>query len=161
MKDFHYKLAWHLCSNFENICWPNFKASEIMMLDLNAGVKRRLNMLSFYKLICCLLEICKVVYGGSLVHRGSEAYSSMMCGLCNRLKENLSGSRIYRCQYEDCYFSSVDILRDINGAHGIEMLSYLHSEFPLSHDCWKRSENLKYVRDGTTVTREGVLVVPH
>lgn len=130
------------------------------MLDLNGGVKRRLNMLSFYKLVNRLIEVSQVVYGGCDIHRGNEAYSSMTCGLCNRLNENLGGGRTFRCSYRDCYFSSVDISRDGNGAHNIEMLSYLHGVFPPSHECWTRRENLKYVIAGTKVTRERVLFVP-
>ena len=160
VKDFHYKLAWYLCSNFENICWPNFKASEIMMLDLNCGVKRRCNILSFYKLMSRINEISKIVKGGCVIHRGSEAYSSKMCSWCSRLKENLGGGRVFRCSYDDCYFSSVDIPRDGGAAVNIEMFTYLHGVFPLSHEVWKNINNLKLVKVGSTLSRTGELIEP-
>ena len=159
VKDFHYKASWYLATNFENICFPTFRASQIMMSDrLSAGVKRRLNMLSFYKLKCRMKEVTNVCHGGCVKHVGSEAYSSKMCGLCGRLNEDLGGSRNFKCAYSDCYFSSVEVPRDGNGAHNIEMLSYLHGAFPLSHKTWK--SNKEFVAVGTRMTREGVLFMP-
>ena len=105
-------------------------------------------------------EVKQVVFGGCVVHTGSEAFSSKMCGLCGRLNESLGSSEVFKCPYPDCYYHDHPCSRDGNGAHNIEMLSYLHGVFPLGHDCWKDPHNKGFVPIGTTMSRKGILIPP-
>ena len=117
------------------------------MGPLNRGVKRRLNMLSFYKWERRVIEVCETTYGGCNVRKGSEKYSSMMCTWCNRLHENLGGGRVYRCPFKDCIVSEVPVHRDGGGAQNIKLFSVIYGTFPKEHEVWTDCENMKYVKD--------------
>ena len=156
MRDFHYKTSRWIAANFENFCWPTFGSSDLMQGQLQPGVKRRLQMIAFYQWVVRFLEVCDVIFGGCELHRGSERYSSKTCGWCNRIKENLGGSRTFKCPFEDCYFHYVTVHRDAGGAQNIDMLAYLDGEFPYpSHEVWSRAEYHRFVDDSTTANRDG------
>jgi len=63
---------------------------------LRKTVKRRLNMLGFYKFKCRLLETASW-YSSVTIKVGSEAYTSKQCGQCGFLNETLGGAELFEC----------------------------------------------------------------
>ena len=96
IKDLHYKAAHFLCQNYETILYPHFNAHSIATGTLNRKVKRRLNMLSFFKFSTRLKHTC--TFYATTLQRGSEAYTSKQCGGCGVLNDKLGGSETFKCK---------------------------------------------------------------
>ena len=118
VRDFHYKAAHFLCRRFSQVFFPKFNAKSIAQLSLNHNVKRRLNMLSFYKFKNRLVQTASL-YNDTCIKTGSEAYTSKQCGLCGCLNDKLGASEIFNC--ENCGLTSD---RDLHAARNI-LLKYL------------------------------------
>jgi putative transposase len=113
VRDFHYKAAHFLCRRFSQVFFPKFNAKSIAQLSLNHNVKRRLNMLSFYKFKNRLVQTASL-YNDTCIKTGSEAYTSKQCGLCGCLNDKLGASEIFNC--ENCGLTSD---RDLHAARNI------------------------------------------
>jgi len=114
VKDLHYKSAHHLCKNYDTVLYPNFNANAIAgSSTLNKQVKRRLNMLSFFKFKTRLQQTA-TWYPTVLVKHGTEAYTSKQCGHCGYLNDNLKGKETFQCG--NC-FEKGD--RDVHAARNI------------------------------------------
>lgn len=143
------------------MCWPTFMSQQIAQLQINAGSKRRLNILSLYQWVLRFLEVCDIIFGGCELHRGSERYSSKTCGWCNRIYENLGSSKTFKCPFNDCLFSTLLVHRDGAGAQNIDMLSYLDGIFPYPlHEVWSYREFKEFVNDDVIVNRDGTFHSP-
>ena len=97
VKNLHYNAAHYLCRRYRTILYPSFNAKAIAQGGtLRKTVKRRLNMLSFYKFKCRLLETASW-YSSVNIKVGSEAYTSKQCGQCGFLNETLGGAELFEC----------------------------------------------------------------
>ena len=119
VRDLHYKAANFLCSNYKTVLYPDFNAHDIAGGTLRKIVKRRLNMLSFFKFQNRLIETATRY--DTIIMRGSEAYTSKQCGRCGKLNDNLGGNELYKCADESCNYVCD---RDVHGARNI-MLRWL------------------------------------
>ena len=113
VRDLHYKASHFLCQSFDTILYPNFNAHAIVQGPLNKIVKRRLNMLSFYK-FSERLQQTGTFYPGVVIKRGSEAYTSKQCGGCGILNESLGASEVF-----DCKNCGLKADRDMHAARNI------------------------------------------
>lgn len=114
VKNLHYNASHFICSQYKVILYPHFNAKEIAASKtLHRSVKRRLNMLSFYKFATRLKQTA-TWYDGRVIKRGSEAYTSKQCGKCGTLNEKLSGNEVFACG--KC---NLKIDRDVHGARNI------------------------------------------
>ena len=86
-----------LCQSFDTILYPHFNAHAIVQGTLNKIVKRRLNMLSFYKFSQRLTQTA-TFYPGVVIRRGSEAYTSKQCGACGKLNDDLGSNEVFECK---------------------------------------------------------------
>ena len=148
MRDSQYKISHFLCRSFVHIGMPNFNSSEIAQLNLTAGVKRRLNMLSFGKLYQRMEEVCELYEGDGKVLRGDESHTTMTCGECFRINEFVGSKKEFICKYKDCQNYSISIPRDGNAAFNIFVKMHLNAEFPPTHECYQKNEYINdiYVR---------------
>ena len=87
--------------------------TTIIQGPLNKIVKRRLNMLSFYK-FSERLQQTATFYPGVVIKRGSEAYTSKQCGGCGILSESLGASEVF-----DCKNCGLKADRDMHAARNI------------------------------------------
>lgn len=118
VKNLHYKTAHYLLRRYETVLYPRFNAHSIAQGRLNKKVKRRLNMLSFYKFSTRLAET-STFYTGRKIQRFTEAYTSMQCGQCGTLNDNLKGDEVFKCS--KC---GIKADRDVHAARNI-LLRYL------------------------------------
>jgi transposase len=115
IRDLHYKAAHYICRRYKNILYPYFNSRAIAGGKLHKSTKRRLNMLSFYKFKCRLVEVSQK-YSGITIRRGSEAYTTKQCGFCGTINDKLKGKEIFKC-----YKCSKTCDRDIHGARNIQL----------------------------------------
>jgi putative transposase len=104
VKDMHYKVAHHLCRNYEQIIYPNFSSkscSKRKGRKINKGTVMLMQALSFYKFKCRLIQTSSK-YAGTGIITGSEAYTSKQCGQCGYLNDKLSGSEVFTCHKCGC-----------------------------------------------------------
>lgn len=124
IKDLHYKAAHYLAQNYKIIHYPLFNAHEIASGKLKKCVKRRLNMLSFYKFKQRLIQTC-TWYSGVRINCSSEAYTSKQCGHCGFLNDNLNGKETFECKNclavadRDVHGAFNHFLRDLNDSGSI------------------------------------------
>ena len=120
IKDLHYKVAHVLCSRYKTIFYPTFNAHEIAQSrKLRKIVKRRLNMLSFYKFSERLKQV-STRYGASIL-RGDERYTSKQCGNCGFIHDDLGSDEVFTCPR--CH---VHADRDVHAARNI-LLKHLNN----------------------------------
>ena len=113
VRDLHYKASHFLCQSFDEILFPNFNAHALVQGHLNKLVKRRLNMLSFYKFRERLKQTA-TFYPGVVIKSGSEDYTSKQCGKCGVLNESLGSSEVFKCS--ECGLKAD---RDLHAARNI------------------------------------------
>ena len=113
VKDFHYKSSHFLCQSFDTILYPYFNSQSCMQGKLNRLVKRRMNMLSFFKFLERLKQT-STFYPGVTIKRGSEAYTSKQCGGCGIINECLGANEVFKCK--DC---GLEADRDMHAARNI------------------------------------------
>jgi transposase len=113
IKDLHYKTAHFICQTYNTILYPYFNAQAIVQGKLDPGVKRRANTLSFFKFAQRLVQT-STFYSGTVVYRGSEAYTSRQCGRCGHHNDKLGGKETFTCK--EC---SATLDRDVHGARNI------------------------------------------
>ena len=120
VKDLHYKSAHFLCQSFDTILYPYFNSKSCMQGKLNGLVKRRMNMLSFFKFLERLKQT-STFYPGVNIRRGSEAYTSKQCGRCGIINEGLGGNEVFKCKY-----CGLDADRDMH-AHEVHFMCKKYS----------------------------------
>jgi len=111
----HWKTAHFLCTNFSTIIIPSFESKKMSKKggrNINRETVKKLLSLSHYKFRCRLEQKAKQ-YGSKII-TCSEEYTSKTCGICGNIKDNLGGSREYKCK--ECGYK---IDRDYNGARNI------------------------------------------
>jgi len=98
--------------------------------------------LNIYKTNYRLEETAELVDdGGCTVHRGSEAYTSKMCGCCGRLNEKLGSNRIYACKFDDCPMFGEKFHRDGDAGLKIIARSILEVTYPYpKHPIWSKEQ---------------------
>ena len=123
IKDMHYKSAHFLCRSFDTIFFPTFSSHAIVQGKLNKSVKRRLNMLSFYKFRTRLVETASL-YPSVTIKSGSEAYTSKQCGKCGFLNDGLGSNIEFHCPEcgsvadRDVHAARNILLRHLQRCHG-------------------------------------------
>ena len=114
VKDLHYKIAHHLLRRYQTIILPHTSSHHWRKgKKLGGQTKKRAMTLAFGKFTFRLKET-STFYPGSIIKRGSEAYTSKQCGKCGQLNETLGGSKVFRCN--SCQ-ATAD--RDIHAARNI------------------------------------------
>jgi len=115
LRDFHYKVASVLCSDYDNIIIPGF-GSKDMVSKKNRRLKtktvREMSCLGHAKFRQRLSDVAR--RKGKHIHILSEEYTSKTCCACGTLNEKLGGKKSFKC--ENCYFEAP---RDIHGAFNI------------------------------------------
>ena len=112
----HCKTAHYLCSRYSDILLPEFQTQNMVkdrrVRRIGSKTARAMLTWAHYRLKQRLIQKCASV--GVRVHICTEEYTSKTCTCCGRIKNNLGGAKIYRC---DCCHSMID--RDLNGARNI------------------------------------------
>ena len=144
-RDNQYKIAHYICQNFLHFGIPLFNTHEIVQLGLAGIVKRHLNMLSYGKFYKILVEVCMLYVGEGRILRGGEHHTTMMCGGCQNPNEFVGSSRDFLCRFPECPHHNIIMSRDGNAARNIFMKMRLNLDFPESHECFQRDENIDLV----------------
>ncbi|CAG8493148.1 105_t:CDS:1 [Scutellospora calospora] len=117
----HHQLSRWLCENYEFILLPRFKSSNMILRNkrkIRSKTARMMLTWSHFRLRMFLehkareFSICKII-------ACTEEYTSKTCGYCEFVKNDLGGSKTFRC--DSC---EVEMDRDVNGARNI-LLKYL------------------------------------
>jgi hypothetical protein len=74
VRDLHYEASHFLCQSFDTILLPSLNAHAVVQGTPNKLVKRRLNMLSFYKLRGRLKQTA-TFYQGGVINEAIVAFS--------------------------------------------------------------------------------------
>jgi transposase len=125
--DVNHKLCKFITVKYSNVIIPEFKTKEMVMRKedkrrkIGKGTARRLIRWSHYKFRQLL--IAKGEKNNCKINVETEEWTSKTCGNCFKVKENLGGSKEYKCN--NC---KVEIDRDVNGARNIMILNYKKME---------------------------------
>ncbi len=120
IEDLHWKSINYLTNKYETVVIGSMNVKSIVSnktSNLKRIVKRILLSSRFYQFKQRLEYKCKQRHCNFEVI--NEWFTSKMCSCCGEIKENLGGSKVYKC---DKCFSIMD--RDINGARNIYIKSY-------------------------------------
>lgn len=97
VKHFHYNVAHDLFQHFRTVILPTTTAHRWRQRkDLRPDIKRKIQMLRF-GLFASRLKETASFYPGSVLLRGSEAYTSKQCGQCGIINDNLGASEVFTC----------------------------------------------------------------
>lgn len=112
--DLHNQTTSKLSKSYKSIVLPEFGTSKMLTVtnELDSGVKRMMQTLSFYKFKDKLKLAC--YKEDTSLYIVTEEYTSKTCTKCGNLKHDLGSSKIYECT--KC---NNIINRDINGARNI------------------------------------------
>lgn len=116
IKDLHRKTAKYLCETYKTIFLPVFGTSNMIRKrnrKIRSKTVRQMLTFSHYQFRQHLLHKAKD-YSGCRIVLVNEAYTSKTCSCCGNIKQNLGGSKVYKCH--QC---GLEIDRDINGARNI------------------------------------------
>jgi putative transposase len=116
IKDFHYKAAHYLCQRYHTIILPYTSSHHWRVGKRLAVITKKRSMTLRTGLFSSRLIQTATKYSGSVIKRGSEAYTSKQCGACGTLNEKLGGSKKFVCKSLSCGASGD---RDIHAARNI------------------------------------------
>ena len=126
LSDIHRKTAKYLCQSYDTVIIPEFRSQRMSEKRDNDGrwkrrvgreTSRRMLRWGHYKFREILRAKGEIT--GTKVVVGSEEWSSKTCSSCLKIKYDLNGDRVYRC--EGC---GMEMNRDINGARNIMMMNW-------------------------------------
>lgn len=122
--DLHWKTINYLTKNFGNIIIGNMSTKSIIKNspknNLTSYVKRVASLMKLFTFKQRLEYKCTRRKIGYM--EVDEAYTSKTCTKCGEIKNNLGGSKVYKC--DNC---NLILDRDINGARNI-YLKYIGSK---------------------------------
>lgn len=111
----HWKVANYLTDNFDVIYIPTFETSQMTHRQRRKiRSKTARNMLTWRHYDFRQKLITKAEEKAVKVIECTEEYTSKTCGNCGFIKNNLGGSKMYRC--DRC---NISLDRDLNGARNI------------------------------------------
>jgi len=116
----HWKCIKFLLTNFTTIYLPSYNSSQMVLRKsrkINSKTVRMMLSWRFYAFKQRLVQQAKL-YNVNIVDC-TEEYTSKTCGQCHTIKNNLGGSKKYKCS--EC---QVQIDRDLNGARNIFIKNY-------------------------------------
>lgn len=116
IRDFHYKAAHYLLQRYHTIILPNTSSHHWRVGKRLAAITKKRAMTLRLGAFASRLVETSTKYPGSVIKRGSEAYTSKQCGLCGTLNDKLGGSKQFICRSATCD-ATVD--RDIHAARNI------------------------------------------
>lgn len=122
--EMHRKLAKWLCENYDIILFPHFNSRQ-MVKKVNRKIHSKTARAMMTWSHCRFenyLRSKAQLYRGSSESKTSvismvnvnESFTSKTCGQCGRLKEDLGGSKNFKCRY-----CGLEMDRDFNGARNI------------------------------------------
>lgn len=116
--DMHRKTSRLLCDCFQSIIIPPFETQNMVTIPkttrrvINSKVARNMMTLSHYRFQQCLKDQANKY--GREVFIIDEAYTSKTCGCCGTIKNNLGGSKVFKCN--NCH---LEIDRDLHAARNL------------------------------------------
>lgn len=116
ISDCHRRIAKWLCDNHDYIIVPRFKSgimSSKKNRKLNSKTARNMMTWSHCRFREILLSKSRE-YNNVNIIITSEEYTSKTCTSCGNCKDNLGGSKTYKCN-----FCNITLDRDVNGARNI------------------------------------------
>ena len=117
IRDFHHKVANHMCKKYDLILLPEFNTSE-MVKKKNRKIKkktvRQMQTWSHYKFKHILLH--KASRYHRVIHLVREDYTSKCCSQCGFINSKLTGQKKYKCKQCDFHGD-----RDMNASKNILM----------------------------------------
>ena len=116
IKDFHYKAAHYLCQHYHTIILPHTSSHHWRVGKRLAAITKKRSMALRMGLFSSRLIQTSTKYIGSVIKRGSEAYTSKQCGACGTLNDTLGGSKKFVCKSLSCGATGD---RDIHAARNI------------------------------------------
>jgi putative transposase len=123
VNDLHWKTVSFLCNNFNTIITTPFEVKKMInksTRSINNTSVRNMLSLSHYAFRQKLISRAKQT--GNKIYVLNESYTSMTCGNCGTLKDDLKGKKTYNCK--KC---KMKLDRDINGARNIMIRLYTNS----------------------------------
>lgn len=120
VNDLHWKTVSFLCNNFKTIITTPFEVKKMTnksTRSINNTSVRNMLSLSHYAFRQKLISRAKQTR--NRIYVLNESYTSMTCGNCGSLKEDLKGKKTYKC--DKC---KMKLDRDINGARNIMIRLY-------------------------------------
>lgn len=110
ISDAHRKTAHWLCSKFNTILVPEYRARQ-MLPTLSSKVARAMSTWAFYRFKLLLRRMAE--RWGVTVVDADEAYTSKTCGRCGKMKAHVGG-RVFSC--DQC---GLVMDRDVHAARNI------------------------------------------
>jgi putative transposase len=120
IKDLHRKAAKFLCESYDTIFLPLFATKQMVRKatrKINSKTARSLLTFGHYAFRQTLQHKARS-YANVRIHIVNESYTSKTCTRCGIIKNNLGGSKVFRCN--SC---GLCIDRDISGARNIYIRS--------------------------------------
>lgn len=115
IRHFHYNVAHDLLQRNNTVICPTTGSHKWRQKHkLPSVVKRRSQVLRFGLFAQRLIQTC-TKYKNKRIIRGSEAYTSIQCGLCGHLNRSLCAKEEFNCS--KCDLKNID--RDIHAARNI------------------------------------------
>ena len=126
VNNLHWEACNFLCSNFNTIIIPPFEVKNMTSVQAKISSRTTREMLSLSHYAFRQKLISRGTHVGCNIILASEAYTSLTCTKCGNQKDDLRGSKTYKC--EEC---GMKMDRDMNGARNIMIRSLSEDNSPV------------------------------